>query len=198
MMHDDPPSSSLLRRAVDREPEAWRQLVKLYTPLVRYWCRQAGIPAQDVEDVSQDVFAAVSFSLATFLPDRPGTTFRAWLRGIARNKLRDHQRHRGQLAAGGSEAQMQLLKVPAPPAAPELDLELAETPDRHAAVCQRALERVKYECGQRTWTAFWRVAVVKDPPAEVAADLGITPAAIRKARSRVLHRIRQVLRELIT
>ena len=42
------------------------------------------MPEHEIPDVSQDVFAAVASSLGTFRSDRAGTTFRAWMRGIAR------------------------------------------------------------------------------------------------------------------
>src|SRR4051794_34873254 len=99
MNANDPTSTSLLRRAVAREPDAWERIVTIYSPLVRHWCRQAGIPDHDIQDVAQDVFAAVSASLATFRADRPGTTFRAWMRGIARHKLQHYFQDRGEPAA---------------------------------------------------------------------------------------------------
>src|SRR3954452_19791652 len=102
MSVNDPTSTSLLRRAVAREPDAWERIVTIYSPLVRHWCWQAGISDDDIQDVSQDVFAAVSANLATFRADRAGTTFRAWMRGIARHKLLHHFRDRGEPAAGGT------------------------------------------------------------------------------------------------
>src|ERR1700761_9414319 len=90
MSANDPTSSSLLRRAAAREPDAWERIVTLYSPLVRHWCRQAGIPDHDIQDVSQEVFAAVSSKLGTFQADRADTTFRAWMRGIARHKLQHY------------------------------------------------------------------------------------------------------------
>jgi RNA polymerase sigma-70 factor, ECF subfamily len=101
----DATSSSLLRRAVARDPVAWQQLVSLYSPLVHHWCRQAGLPEHEIADVSQEVFAVVATSLAKFEPEREGTTFRAWMRGIARRKLLHHARRRGELAVGGTDAQ---------------------------------------------------------------------------------------------
>jgi hypothetical protein len=55
----DSTSSSLLRRALAREPDAWERLVSLYSPLVHHWCRQAGIAQHEIADVMQEVFAAV-------------------------------------------------------------------------------------------------------------------------------------------
>src|SRR5262245_59054250 len=50
---------------------------------------------------------------------------------------------------------------------------------------------------ERTWQAFWRAAVDGQAPAVIAEDLDVTPAAVRKARSRVLHRLRQEVGDLI-
>ena len=85
---DDTTSRSLLLRVRANDQEAWRRLVDLYSPLVAHWCRQWGASADDLADLVQEVFAAVSPGLATYRPDRPGATFRGWLRGVARNKLR--------------------------------------------------------------------------------------------------------------
>ena len=133
MSQDTSTSSSLLRRAMGREPDAWQRLVTLYTPLVHHWCRQAGIADDEAPDVAQEVFAAVSSSLPSFQADRPGTSFRAWMRGIARHKLLDHLRHRTEFAAGGTTAQQRLMQVPAPPD----ELDLSESPDDITAIYQR-------------------------------------------------------------
>ncbi len=92
----DPTSSSLLRGAMAREPEAWERLVSLYSPLVHHWCRQSGISGHEVADVTQEVFAAVAANLGQFQSGQPGTTFRGWMRGITRHKLLDHAARPGR------------------------------------------------------------------------------------------------------
>ena len=189
----DPTSSSLLRRALAREPEAWERLVSLYSPLVHHWCRQAGIAEHEVADVTQEVFAAVASSLGQFRPDQPGTTFRGWMRGITRHKLLDHARDRGEPAIGGTDAQVQLHQVPAPAD----EVELSESPDDVTGLYQRALRLVQHQVEDRTWTAFWQATVESRTTAEVAAELGITPNAVRLAKSHVLRRLREEMGELI-
>ena len=135
----DPTSSSLLRRAMAREPEAWERLVTLYSPLVHHWCRQAGIVQHEVADVTQEVFAAVASSLGQFRPDQPGTTFRGWMRGITRNKLLHHASSRREPAIGGTDAHVRLHQVPAPVD----ELELSETPDDVTGLYQRAVRLVQ-------------------------------------------------------
>ena len=192
MSQDGSTSTSLLQHALAREPDAWARLVTLYSPLVRHWCRQAGVGDQDIPDVSQEVFAAVSSSLGTFRADRPGTTFRAWMRGVARHKLQEQIRHRGEPAIGGTTARKRIEQV----AAPSDDVELSESPDDLASLCQRALGLVRHEFEDRTWRAFWRVTVEGHSTAEVAAEMGITPSGIRQAKSRVLRRLKEEIGEL--
>ncbi len=175
-----------------REPDAWGRIVTLYSPLVRHWCRQSGVAHQDIPDLSQEVFAAVSSSLETFRADRPGTTFRAWMRGVARNKLLEHIRHRGEPAVGGTSMRTRIEQV----AAPSDGLELSETPDDLTGLCQRALGLVRHEFEDRTWRAFWRVTVEGQSTAEVAAEMGISSSAIRQAKSRVLRRLKEEIGEL--
>ena len=53
------------------------------------------------------------------------------------------------------------------------------------------LEIVRSEFEDRTWQIFWRTAVQEEPPASIAEEFGITPNAVRLAKSRVLRRLRQ-------
>jgi RNA polymerase sigma-70 factor (ECF subfamily) len=182
-----------LRRATAREPEAWERLVTLYSPLVHHWCRQWGLAQHEVADVAQEVFAAVFGSLGEFRPEQPGTTFRGWMRGITRHKLLNHARARGNAAVGGTDAQIQLHQVPAPAD----EVELSESPDDVTQLYQRALCLVRHQVEDRTWTAFWRVTVESRTTAEVATELGITPNAVRLAKSHVLRRLREEMNELI-
>jgi RNA polymerase sigma-70 factor (ECF subfamily) len=193
----DPTSSSLLCRALAREQDAWERLMALYSPLVRHWCRQAGVPDHEIADVSQEVFAAVASKLATFQSDRAGTTFRAWMRGIARHKLWHRARHRSEPGVGGTDVQKRLEQVPAPAGEHEVDVDLSDSPAEVSALYRRALRQVQHQFEGRTWTAFWRVTVEDQLPAEVASELGITANAVRQAKSRVLRRLKEEMGELI-
>ena len=165
----DPTSSSLLRRAIAREPDAWERLVSLYSPLVHHWCRQWGIAQHEVADVTQEVFAAVASSLGQFRPDQPGTTFRSWMRGITRHKLLHHASSRGEPAIGGTDAQVRLQQVPAPAD----EVELSESPADVTGLYQRALRLVQHQVEDRTWTAFWTgVRRRREPVSQIEDNAG--------------------------
>jgi RNA polymerase sigma-70 factor (ECF subfamily) len=185
-------SLTLLERIRDRDQEAWRRLVHIYGPLVAHWCAAKGIRGPDVEDVQQEVFRAVAGSLGNFRRDRAGDTFRGWLRGITRNKIVDlFRRQQSQpVAQGGTDSHRHLEQIP--------EAELPEDSEEElGGLYRRALELVRSEFEDRTWTAFWRAAVEGHDVAVIAADLGVTPAAVRKAKSRVLHRLRQEIGDVI-
>src|SRR5262249_30210505 len=111
-------SLTLLDRARANEADAWDRLVSLYAPLVRHWSLAGGLQPADVDDVVQEVYRAAFSGLAGFRRDRPGDTFRGWLRTITRTALALHFRRRARapLAGGGSAAFVRLQEVtdPAP------------------------------------------------------------------------------------
>lgn len=193
MTADEPTSLTLLQRVRERDAEAWRRLLHLYVPLVDYWCGQWGVTGADADDVHQEVFQAVAAGLEDFHRDRPGDTFRGWLRGITRHKVLDHLRRRERQpeAQGGTAAQRLMHQVPHDASPPE------DSAHELNALYRRALELVQSEFEDKTWQAFWRVTVDGQSPADVAADLGVSPAAIRKAKSRVLHRLKEEMGDLI-
>jgi RNA polymerase sigma-70 factor (ECF subfamily) len=166
----------------------------LYGPLVDFWIRPSNLQPADTRDVFQEVFKAVAAGISSFRKDRPGDRFRGWLRTITRNKLADHFRRQGTQpsAAGGSEAYRQLQQVEEPGAPAEDSGEL----DAVQQLRLRAVELIQGEFEQRTWQAFWRVAMEGQAAKNVAEDLGVTPSAVRLAKSRVLRRLREEMEGL--
>ena len=62
---------------------------------------------------------------------------------------------------------------------------------------RRAVEQVRCEFEERTWQAFWLTTIEDRLPDALVDVLGMTPAAIRQAKSRVLRRLKQEMGELI-
>jgi RNA polymerase sigma-70 factor (ECF subfamily) len=188
-------SLTLLQRLRENEPEAWRIMVGLYTPLVHHWCGRRGVRGADAEDVAQEVFRAAAAGLERFRRERPGDSFRAWLRGITRNVLLQHFRRteRQPQASGGSDALVRMNEISQDDSSPEEEDPSSEL----EALRRRALELVRAQVEERTWQAFWLVAVEGQAPADVAARLGVSPTAVRMSKSRVLRRLKEQFGELI-
>ncbi len=195
--HQDPPSSgatsrSLLERVKADDQSAWETLVALYGRLVYRWLRRWDLAEHEAADVFQDVFHSLAANIAGFRKENAGDTFRGWLRRITDNKVRDHLRKIGREphGAGGTEAQLRLASLP-DLASPEGE----ESSSGHdqAGLLSAAVELIRGEFEGRTWQAFWLSAVEARLPAEVALELGMTPGAVRVAKSRVLKRLREQL-----
>jgi RNA polymerase sigma-70 factor (ECF subfamily) len=180
----------LLERVRRQEPQAWERLCYVYGPLVEHWCRTWGVQGADAEDIRQEVLQAVARNLGNFRRDRPGDTFRGWLRVITRRKFLDLCRSRKLRpeAEGGTSAQRAMVQLPLPEDEESGDV---DSPDQVKKVHHRALELVRSEFEERTWQAFWRCAVEGQSPADIARDMQISPAGVRKAKSRVLRRLKE-------
>ena len=187
-------SRSLLERLQADDAEAWDRLVALYAPLVYRWCRRWELRDQDIADILQDVFQAVATHIATFRKEQAGDTFRGWLRTIAHSKVQDHFRRMGREpgGVGGTDAQIRLASLPAARAVDDEDSH-EQTAER--LLLRRGLDLIREEFEERTWKAFWSTAVEGRDTKDVALDLGMTPGAVRVAKSRVLHRLRAELGE---
>ena len=185
---------SLLERVRSNDPRAWERLLGLFQPLVRYWCARGGLGPEDAEDVTQEIFSAVARSLPGFRRDRPGDTFRGWLRVITRNQLRLFHRlnHGRPRAVGGSEALENLREIEDPLPLPGEDEEFEID-----QVYRRVLEQVRGEFEERHWLAFWLTAIEGRTPASIAAELDMTVGNIRQAKSRVLRRIKLEVGDLV-
>ena len=188
-------SLTLLRRLRANESDAWETTVRLYTPLVCHWCQRGGVRGSDIDDVLQDVFQAAATSFAAFRRDRPGDTFRGWLRGICKNMILMHFRRSGRhiQADGGTDAFRKLQEIVDGSADTDDEDGLPELDALH----RRALELVKREFGERTWQMFWLTAIEGRSPVDVADTMGVGPTAVRMAKSRVLHRLREEFGDLI-
>jgi RNA polymerase sigma-70 factor (ECF subfamily) len=182
-------SVSLLQRLRrPDEPGAWERFVHLYTPLIYHWACRAGLQQSDAADLVQDVFVLLLRKLPEFDYDRDGS-FRAWLRTVTLNLWRTRLRRRGLPTDPGAS--------PDGVAAPDGVIELAEAEYRDQLV-RRALELLRTDFETPTWRAFWECVVNDRPTAEVAAELGMNPGAVRTAKCRVLARLRQELEGLLS
>jgi RNA polymerase sigma-70 factor (ECF subfamily) len=187
---------SLIDRVRDRDTESWRQFMSMYRPLVSYWCRRGGLQGYDAEDVCQDVFSSVAKSIVRFQKLNPGDSFRGWLRTITRARVADFVRRTTNTprSPGGDEAHQFLSQLSEPVRNEETDPGEREA---YRDVFRQALEMVRSGVENRTWQAFWRTTVDELNATEVADELGMTSAAVRKAKSRMTIRLRIELGPLL-
>jgi len=187
-------SASLLDRLrTGRDEAAWQRLVRVYEPFIRRWLSAPEL-APHADDLTQDVLAVLVRELPTFERRRLGS-FRAWLRTVTVNRIREHFRRAGlrERPEGGTGAAERLAQLADP--ASGLSRQWDAEHDRHVA--HKLLDVVEPEVSAPTWAAFRRRGVAGERAAAVAAALGTTVNAVLLAKSRVLKRLREEAAELI-
>ena len=188
----DGTSPSLIAAAKNQDSAAWSRLVNVYSPLVFSWCHKFGCDLHTSQDISQETFLSASRAISGLRADGTVGTFRRWLWTITRNKLIDHYRRSNPAcdAAGGSSAQRNLAMISVDSKISEAD---PSSPDMIQSVVMRAMEYVRTEFRESSWQAFWLTSIDGMPTDLVAEKLGITAAAVRQSRSRIMRRMREEL-----
>jgi RNA polymerase sigma-70 factor (ECF subfamily) len=186
---------SLLLRAQTGEENAWKDLTDLYRPLIIGWLNRQGVPARDLDDLSQDILVSVVQHLPTFEHSGRRGAFRSWLRTIVCSRTTDYWRAAALAtqAQGGSGATAALQQLADPDS--DLNRRWDEEHDRYVLDC--LLDLVEGEFEPTTLQAFRRLAIDGVSGAEAAQELGLSVAAVYVAKSRVLQRIRQEAEGLI-
>jgi len=186
--------NGLLEGIRARDEQAWARFVDEYSPLIYVWCRKCDLQSADARDVSQQVFHAVSRSIATFSESSGKGSFRGWLFTVTRNLIRNHLARtlRGPRSQGGTSIQLRLLEEPE--ALDEESLSAATSSTQPSSM-QTILDSARKEFDDRTWQCFWMVAMEGHSAVEVAERLGMNPAAVRQAKYRVTKRLRRDLED---
>ena len=195
-MGDSPATrASLLVRLRDpRDGRAWSEFVDLYAPLIyRFGCKQ-GLQDADAADLSQETLRAVAGAIGRLDYDPGRGSFRGWLFTIVRNRLRDFLDNRGRQDQGSGDTAMLDWLEQQPgrqdPWAEQWDREY----DRQLLLT--AARRIRGQFQDGTWQAFWRTTVDGQSGKEVAEALGMSVAAVYLAKSRVMARLKEAIRQL--
>jgi RNA polymerase sigma-70 factor (ECF subfamily) len=187
-------ASLLLRLRDPRDAEAWRQFVQVYASVVYGFARKRGLQDADAADLMQEVFRSVAGAAGRLDYDPKRGSFRGWLYTITRNKIYtflDAQRRQVR-GSGDSGAQM-LLEGQA--GREDGTGELWDQEYERSAFAWAA-ERVRGEFHEATWQAFWLTAVDGQSARDAGRQLGLSPGAVYVAKSRVIARLREEIREL--
>ncbi len=181
-------ASLLLRLRDPRDGAAWTEFVELYGPLICNYVRKQGLQDADAVDLSQEVFSALAATVGRLEYDPSRGSFRNFLFTIVWRKLSNWRRaQRSRLRRNGAAPQQILEQCPAPEGGVEAEWEAQWQRRVFAWAC----EQVRRDVTEATWQAFWRTAVEGQPGKRVAADLGVSVAAVYLARSRVVARLKE-------
>jgi RNA polymerase sigma-70 factor, ECF subfamily len=160
-----------MRAAQSGDSGAYRRLLEALAPFLRSLVRQgfakAGLGAGDVEDVVQETLLAIHLKRQTWDADQ---LFTPWARAIARNKLIDNLRRRGNRTEVPVEEFAEVLPAAAPPE------ELSE----------REAERLLSVLSGRQREIVQAICVEGASIREAAQRFGVSEGAVRVALHRGL------------
>lgn len=185
--------SLLLRLAADDDRESWQQFVEIYAPVVFAFARRRGLQDADAADIAQEVLTRVAEQFRQRKYDPRRGSFRGWLLTLTRHEIYDWLQDRARRAdpGGGTEALQHLAQITDP-----RDDEAVWQREFAERVFAWAAARVRSQVSPPTWAAFWQTTVEQAKGEVVAAELGMSVAAVYLAKSRVMKRLREQVAEI--
>ncbi|MBC7818972.1 MAG: sigma-70 family RNA polymerase sigma factor [Planctomycetaceae bacterium] len=182
-------ASLLVRIRDQRDGQAWSQFVEIYSPLIYGFGRKHGLQDADAVDLTQEVLRIVARTAERFEYDAKQGSFRGWLFTIVRNELRTWRGRQQRMVVATGEQRIEDLVDDASESA-------LWDQDHERRLFAWAAEQVQKEVQPATWQAFWRTAVEGQSGKDVAADLEMSIAAVYLAKSRVMARLKELVKEL--
>ena len=181
---DNTTDEALVAEARHGDQKAFAQLLERHEGRVLRVLRLLGVPADDREDVAQEVFVRVFRHLGRF---RPGLSFSGWVYRITVNLAHDHRRGSARRTRGEAvwrEA------AGHPTAGPTAAAEL-ETADR-----RRRLETLLLGLSERERAVFVLCELEEQETRQVARALGISSITVRRHLGRARARLQSLVREV--
>jgi RNA polymerase sigma factor (sigma-70 family) len=186
----DPSTSPTLlaRLGLPDRSAAWATFVRLYGPVIGRYCREAGLSADDGEEVQARVLAALVTALGGFKYD-PARRFRGYLRTAVDNAVgrlwKERARRPGDRATGSDAERDRLAGLEARDPFAGLANEIEADLHARLRLADVVVGRVRDIVDPTTWEAFRLTAIEGVPAATAAAQLGKSVGAVYMAKSRV-------------
>jgi RNA polymerase sigma-70 factor (ECF subfamily) len=196
VMADSSPKTqySLIGRLHDpKDLLAWENFVGIYTPVIERVAAKRGMQAADIDNLVQEVWITVANHVGEWMEREDRGDFRAWLRRIANNQAVNLLTRRATRpwGHGGIEAEHELARVVS-----------REGIESHFEIEYRrtlfvlAAQKVREETAEHNWLAFWLSCVEGLSVEQVSRKLNLRAANIYFARSRVMARLKKVVKQL--
>lgn len=170
----------------DVQELGWEEFRRRYAPVIIGFSRNAGLPAQDAEDVLQDVMLGFYRLVPEFEYDPTRGRFRGYLKRATLNAIR--KRARKRRPETGADERL-----------PEQESEDTDSQWAQAWAEQlysRAMEEARRRFDARTVEAYELYARRSVPAETVAQRLKMSVNSVHQAKRRVLNVVRAVVEQL--
>lgn len=181
---------SLLLRIRNRDDDAaWGTFDGIYRPLLQRYALACGLSQSDAEDVVQHCMAAIHEKIGAFDYDPEKGRFKAWLRTIVQNRVRNLVRDRKE--QGNRDGQIDRLE--SREQSPE-DVFDQLWMQEHLWHC---LEQVRKDVEETTYRAFQMYVLEQQPIEEVCRELNMRSNLVYTIKWRLTDKVAERMRELI-
>jgi RNA polymerase sigma-70 factor (ECF subfamily) len=193
--------ASLLGRIRDWDDSpSWAEFHRIYFSLVYSNCRRRGLNHSEAEEVAQDVFQCVAESIHEFAPQAKCGGFRRWLLNLIRWRVIDHHRQPNTLGPGSRSSWVQLEK--AGPILienlpdPSIVEEEIQKIDWQTVVLESAMATIAKKVSAKRFQAFELYTRRQWSPAQIARELGMSPAVVYVTCHRLTRKLKKEVARL--
>ncbi|MAI35192.1 MAG: hypothetical protein CBE00_11815 [Planctomycetaceae bacterium TMED240] len=180
--------SSMILELQAPSAHRWKSFVLVYSPLLRFWIGRKLVPASAQDDILQECLKSIFLGIGEFKRHKfEAGSFRGWLRTIVNRRVADYFRTHANDKIAPPE---RLLVVEARDQRDPDELVAEEVALKELEA--RALHLIRESTAERTWQMFWLSTVEQVPTSEIAEQFGVSSAAVRVAKARVIGRLRRM------
>ena len=183
----------LQRLGESRNETAWKSFSARYEPMLVAFARKSGLCDFDAQDVIQETLMAflTDFQSGKYDPSRGRP--RAWLRGIALNRIRRFwcrpaRRELQVVDETGATGFIERI--------PDKQLEDIFEAEWRRAVAAEALRELQRQVDEQTFNAFRLYAMENLSADNVASQLGVSKNVVYISKNRCLARLRDIQQQL--
>ena len=194
-MRDFPDTSaSLIAKIQDPSNiDAWNDFERIYRPVIFRIARARGLQYADAFDLVQQVLISVAAAIDRYVSRENGPAFRNWLSRITRNAiLKALTRAPQDRAAGGT----QVLDVLSEVSSPDGETDAMIQREYRREIFRLAAEQIRGEVQPATWLAFEMTMIGGQSIEHAAKKLNLSVGNIYAARSRVMKRLKESVRQM--
>ncbi len=191
-----PTTTLLLNRLHDsRDGDAWKQFDDRFRGVILAAALRLGLAPSDAEEAAQETIVQALRDYQAGKYDRAKGRLSSWIISIAHHRISDLKRVRKRRAASPSD------NPPGEPATQDLpvaDVAAAFDDALERRIFEQAWEQLRSQntISQSTLLAFELTALRGVPPAEAAAQCGISVDQVYVARTRIARRLREIVETL--
>lgn len=182
--------ASLLIRIKDpSDSMAWRDFDAIYRPMLHRFATLRGLDHSAAEDVVQHCMVAIHEHIRGFEYDPKKGRFKAWLRTMVNNRIRNLHRNRHEDEAKTQDFKRGQDRELSPDEA--FDKVWMEEHLRHA------MQDLRREAGDTTYAAFTAYAIDARPVEEVCKEFDLSANQLYKIKWRLTQRLSEMMKELL-